>query len=113
MPRLALLLPALALAADPQTAVDDAHARSASLRREMLRDWTFPPSGYFATFAGAPVQHAIAAMYLDENATAVAVAEISPRTRYCICGAESKGRHHGGSRGLSRASRARLASLYK
>jgi hypothetical protein len=54
--------------------VEEAHARSASLRTSMLREWTLPPSGYLATFAGAPIQHVVAVMFLNENKTAVSMA---------------------------------------
>ena len=80
-----LLLPvktARAVPADDpiQAHVDAVHAKSATLRRQLLTAWTFEPDatpspGYFSTFAGAPIQHIIAAMTLNENATAVALAQ--------------------------------------
>ena len=56
------------------------HSKSAALRRQLLKEWTLEPDatptpGYYSTFAGAPIQHIIAAMYLNENATAVALAQ--------------------------------------
>jgi hypothetical protein len=54
--------------------IDEVHTQSLGLRKEMLREWTFPPSGYLATFAAAPVQHVVAALFLNENATAVQIA---------------------------------------
>eukprot|EP01048_Picozoa_sp_COSAG05_P009317 COSAG05_NODE_757_length_7492_cov_8.402543_4_plen_263_part_00 len=67
--------------ADPvQAHVDAVHAQSAALRRQLLTAWTFEPDatpspGYYSSFAGAPIQHIIAAMSLNENATAVALAQ--------------------------------------
>ena len=83
---LPLLLSALAAAAarsDPaqiQARIDGVHAESAALRRKLLTAWTFeadatPTPGYYASFAAAPIQHIIAALYLNENATAVALAQ--------------------------------------
>ena len=84
---LLLLLLACAAAAaagargDPtQAVIDEAHAKSVALRRQLLAAWTFdadasPSSGYYASFAGAPIQHIIAAMALNENETAVALAQ--------------------------------------
>ena len=83
---LLLLLLACAAAAagargDPtQAVIDEAHAKSVALRRQLLAAWTFdadasPSSGYYASFAGAPIQHIIAAMALNENQTAVALAQ--------------------------------------
>ena len=66
---------------DPvQAHVDLVHARSLALRRQLLAGWTFdadatPSPGYHSTFAGAPIQHIIAAMALNENETAVALAQ--------------------------------------
>jgi hypothetical protein len=66
---------------DPvQAHVDAVHAQSAALRRQLLTAWTFEPDatpspGYYSSFAGAPIQHIIAAMSLNENATAVALAQ--------------------------------------
>eukprot|EP01051_Picozoa_sp_SAG22_P001599 SAG22_NODE_64_length_23238_cov_83.185566_12_plen_283_part_00 len=67
--------------ADPvQAHVDTVHAKSAALRRQLLTAWTFeadatPSPGYYSTFAAAPIQHIIAAMALNENQTAVALAQ--------------------------------------
>jgi hypothetical protein len=66
---------------DPvQAEVDAVHARSWELRRRLLTAWTFeadatPTPGYYSTFAAAPIQHIIAAMVLNENQTAVALAQ--------------------------------------
>jgi hypothetical protein len=70
-----------ALPADPvQAHVDAVHAESAALRRQLLKAWTFeadatPTQGYYSQFAAAPIQHIIAAMALNENKTAVALAQ--------------------------------------
>ena len=50
------------------------------MRRRLLTAWTFeadatPSPGYYSTFAAAPIQHIIAAMALNENQTAVALAQ--------------------------------------
>ena len=86
-----LLLPALACVTtatttgtggnDPvQRRVDRVHAQSFALRQNLLTAWTFeadatPSPGYYSTFAGAPIQHIIAAMAHNGNATAVALAQ--------------------------------------
>ena len=72
--------PALQPADPVQAHVDAVHAESAALRRELLTAWTFEPDarpspGYYAGFAAAPIQHIIAAMTLNENATALALAQ--------------------------------------
>lgn len=80
------LLSELAAAAVPprddpvQAHIAAVHAKSAALRRKLLTAWTFeadatPSPGYYHSFAGAPIQHIIAAMYLNENATAVELAQ--------------------------------------
>ena len=76
-----LLLTAVSPGHRPATVdgiIADTHARSAALRREMLADWTFPwqGAGYMASFSAAPVQAVVAAMFLNENATAVAAAQV-------------------------------------
>ena len=86
LPLCALLWLPLAVRSAPQPAdpvqarVDAVHAESAALRRKLLTAWTFEPDatpspGYYAGFASAPIQHIIAAMALNENATAVALAQ--------------------------------------
>ena len=75
-----LLALTLTISTDPANQISDVHAKSAALRRELLKDWTFAADGtpeagtYFATYAGAPIQHIIANLYLNENTTAVALA---------------------------------------
>jgi hypothetical protein len=82
----AYLLPSFAAAAAPprddpaQAHIDAVHVESAALRRKLLAAWTFekdatPSPGYYHSFAGAPIQHIIAAMYLNENITAVELAQ--------------------------------------
>eukprot|EP01043_Picozoa_sp_COSAG02_P058569 COSAG02_NODE_7311_length_3070_cov_1.480310_4_plen_111_part_00 len=82
----AYLLPSLAAAAVParddptQAHIDAVHAESTALRRKLLAAWTFekdatPSPGYYHSFAGAPIQHIVAAMYLNENTTAVELAQ--------------------------------------
>jgi hypothetical protein len=63
-----------------QAQIDAVHTKSAALRRKLLTDWTFeadatPSPGYYSGFAAAPIQHIIAAMFLNENATALALAQ--------------------------------------
>ena len=73
--------PTTAQVADPvQAKIDAVHAESAALRRQLLAAWTFeadatPSPGYYAAFAAAPIQHIIAAMALNENKTAVGLAQ--------------------------------------
>eukprot|EP01051_Picozoa_sp_SAG22_P001473 SAG22_NODE_58_length_23645_cov_16.637943_13_plen_1140_part_00 len=64
----------------PNDPIQAVHSKSAALRRQLLTAWTFEPDasaspGYYSSFAAAPIQHIIAAMYLNENASAVALAQ--------------------------------------
>jgi hypothetical protein len=74
-----------AISVDPTTHISEVHAKSAALRRQLLKEWTFaanatPVPGYYASFAGAPIQHIIAALFLNENVTAVALAQTALAT---------------------------------
>ena len=69
-----LFLVSTAAAITPDSIISDTHARSRTLRREMLHDWTLPPQGYFATFAANPIQAITAALFLNDNHTAVTAA---------------------------------------
>ena len=58
-----LLALTLTISTDPANQISDVHAKSAALRRELLKDWTFAADGtpeagtYFATYAGAYPAH--------------------------------------------------------
>ena len=69
-----LFLVSTAAATTPESIISDTHARSRALRRDILHDWTLPPQGYFATFAASPIQAITAALFLNDNHTAVTAA---------------------------------------
>ena len=72
-----IVLSALMLTVASESTYDEvinaAHTKSSSLRRQLLTDWTLtndsgvvtPTPGYFASFAAAPIQHVVAAMFLN------------------------------------------------